>query len=142
MILTARPETLEKFQAAADELKTTAAESQKALSALTALTKRLGEVVDTQEPRLNEIMENLTVSSSNLNEALGANFEPAAFEHLARYDTQLGRIEMHLISSRPQQVDVAGRRIEFAAGEAAALTLRSSSAGLMREVGSRLPCTA
>jgi dimethylhistidine N-methyltransferase len=54
----------------------------------------------------------------HINDVLGANFDPAAFEHLARYDAQLGRIEMHLISTRRQQVDVAGTRIEFAEGEA------------------------
>lgn len=54
----------------------------------------------------------------HINAALGANFDPEAFEHLARYDARLGRVEMHLVSTKPQQVDVAGTRIEFAQGEA------------------------
>lgn len=54
----------------------------------------------------------------HINDVLGANFDPAAFEHQARYDAQLGRVEMHLISTRAQQVNVAGTRIEFAEGEA------------------------
>lgn len=54
----------------------------------------------------------------HINDALGADFDPAAFDHLARYDAQLGRVEMHLVSSKPQQVNVAGTKVEFAQGEA------------------------
>ena len=54
----------------------------------------------------------------HINAALGADFDPAAFEHLARYDAQLGRVEMHLVSTKPQQVNVAGTNVEFAQGEA------------------------
>jgi dimethylhistidine N-methyltransferase len=54
----------------------------------------------------------------HINDTLGADFDPAAFDHLARYDAQLGRVEMHLVSSKPQQVNVAGTKVEFAQGEA------------------------
>lgn len=54
---------------------------------------------------------------AHINDALGANFVPDNFEHLARYDEDRGRIEMHLVSRRPQQVTVAGNTFEFADGE-------------------------
>ncbi len=54
----------------------------------------------------------------HINAELGADFDPAAFDHLARYDAQLGRVEMHLVSTKPQQVNVAGTNVEFAQGEA------------------------
>lgn len=51
------------------------------------------------------------------NRELGANFDLAAFEHRAFYNTQRSRIEMHLVSRRAQTVRVLGRSFAFAAGE-------------------------
>ncbi|HEX8695308.1 MAG TPA: L-histidine N(alpha)-methyltransferase [Longimicrobium sp.] len=43
-----------------------------------------------------------------LNAAAGTDFDPDAFEHRAFYDRGRHRIEMHLVSRRPQTVDVPG----------------------------------
>ncbi|MEM9292999.1 MAG: L-histidine N(alpha)-methyltransferase [Acidobacteriota bacterium] len=40
----------------------------------------------------------------HLNRALEANFDPSLFAHRPRYDSELGRVEMHLESLRDQQV--------------------------------------
>jgi dimethylhistidine N-methyltransferase len=53
----------------------------------------------------------------HLNAGLGANFRSENFCHEAVYDSRFNRIEMRLISLRPQDVEVAGEHIEFAAGE-------------------------
>ncbi len=52
-----------------------------------------------------------------LNREAGADFEPDAFAHRALWNDALGRIEMHLVSLRAQEVRLGGRRIGFAAGE-------------------------
>ncbi len=53
-----------------------------------------------------------------LNHELGADFDPRAFEHRAFYDTVTHRIEMHLVSSRTQVVEIPGLGpVPFAAGE-------------------------
>ena len=52
-----------------------------------------------------------------LNREAGADFDLAAFAHRACWNDAQSRIEMHLVSARPQTVRVAGRRIEFAEGE-------------------------
>jgi L-histidine N-alpha-methyltransferase len=53
-----------------------------------------------------------------LNHELGADFDPDAFEHRAFYDRVAHRIEMHLVSVRPQVVHVPGLEpVEFAGGE-------------------------
>ena len=53
-----------------------------------------------------------------LNNELGADFDPAAFEHRAFYEPQAHRIEMHLVSTRPQVVRVPGIGVvTFARGE-------------------------
>jgi dimethylhistidine N-methyltransferase len=52
-----------------------------------------------------------------MNRELGTNFDIAAFDHRAIYNRELNRIEMHLISNRPQTVRVCGRSISFTAGE-------------------------
>jgi dimethylhistidine N-methyltransferase len=52
-----------------------------------------------------------------INRELGADFDLDAFAHEARYDCDRGRIEMHLVSRRPQSVRVLGRTFRFAAGE-------------------------
>lgn len=53
-----------------------------------------------------------------LNEALNTTFDPAAFRHQAHYNAQLHRIEMHLVSLRPQTIRLPdGTEIAFAEGE-------------------------
>jgi L-histidine N-alpha-methyltransferase len=52
-----------------------------------------------------------------LNREAGADFDPLAFKHRALWNDALGRIEMHLVSPRPQEVRLGDRRIRFAAGE-------------------------
>jgi dimethylhistidine N-methyltransferase len=54
---------------------------------------------------------------ARLNREAGADFDLASFSHEARWNDAESRIEMHLVSSRRQTVNVAGRRIRFAAGE-------------------------
>jgi L-histidine Nalpha-methyltransferase len=52
-----------------------------------------------------------------LNRELGADFQLENFQHRAVYDEEKGRIEMQLVSARPQQVHVAGTPIDFAKDE-------------------------
>jgi dimethylhistidine N-methyltransferase len=52
-----------------------------------------------------------------INRELGADFDPQAFEHRAVWNTELERIEMHLVSRVSQKVTVAGQSFSFAAGE-------------------------
>jgi dimethylhistidine N-methyltransferase len=54
---------------------------------------------------------------ARLNRELGADFDLEGFRHEAVWDEPASRIEMRLISVRPQVVNVAGRRFKFAAGE-------------------------
>ena len=49
---------------------------------------------------------------------LGGDFNVDRFQHRAVYDAANGRIEMRLVSMRPQCVAIGGRRFEFAGGEA------------------------
>jgi dimethylhistidine N-methyltransferase len=51
------------------------------------------------------------------NRELEANFDLAAFRHLAFYEARRGRIEMHLSSLADQAVRVAGTRFTFRVGE-------------------------
>lgn len=52
------------------------------------------------------------------NRELDASFDPAAFDHVARYEPGSGRVAIHLVSSKVQQVRLAGRWFDFGAGEA------------------------
>jgi dimethylhistidine N-methyltransferase len=52
-----------------------------------------------------------------INRELKAAFDVSAFRHHACYDERAGRIEMHLVSTRAQQVTVAGKRFDFSLGE-------------------------
>ena len=53
-----------------------------------------------------------------LNHELDADFEPAAFDHLAFYETAAHRIEMHLVAREPQLVTIPGiGGVRFRAGE-------------------------
>jgi len=51
------------------------------------------------------------------NRELGADFDPASFQHYAFYQPQAQRVEMHLVSARRQTVRVGGHAFEFAQGE-------------------------
>jgi dimethylhistidine N-methyltransferase len=52
-----------------------------------------------------------------INRELGADFDLAAWRHLAFYNAVAGRVEMHLESRREQRVRIAGARFVFEAGE-------------------------
>lgn len=52
-----------------------------------------------------------------VNRELGADFDVAGFRHEARVCRDPGRVEMHLVSERPQVVTVGGQRFEFQPGE-------------------------
>jgi len=54
-----------------------------------------------------------------LNRELAADFDPAAFDHVVRFDRDRSRIEMHLRSRWRQRVRLpgVGLTVEFAAGE-------------------------
>jgi L-histidine N-alpha-methyltransferase len=54
---------------------------------------------------------------TRINRELDADFDVAAFGHEARYDAQLQRVEMHLVSRRAQTATVAGRAFRFDTGE-------------------------
>ena len=55
---------------------------------------------------------------SVLNRELGAEFEPAMFQHRAFYDPRLRRIEMHLVSRAQQRIAIpAIGEVELAEGE-------------------------
>jgi dimethylhistidine N-methyltransferase len=54
---------------------------------------------------------------TRINRELGADFDLAAFRHMARFDERLGRIEMHLVSLRAQRVHVGEAEFELDAGE-------------------------
>lgn len=52
-----------------------------------------------------------------INRELGSTFDELAFRHEAIYDPREGRIEMHLVSKRDQQVELCGRSFNFRDGE-------------------------
>jgi L-histidine Nalpha-methyltransferase len=52
-----------------------------------------------------------------INRELGGNFDLGSFEHRAFYNAGRSRIEMHLASTRRQQVLVRGRTFAFEVGE-------------------------
>ena len=54
---------------------------------------------------------------ARLNREAGGGFDLDAFAHRAIWNEAESRIEMHLISRRPQTVRLAGHRLDFAANE-------------------------
>lgn len=54
---------------------------------------------------------------SHINREVGANFDVARFSHEARYNSELGCVQMFLRSDRNQTVVVGDESIRFAAGE-------------------------
>ena len=53
----------------------------------------------------------------HINEELDADFDVAAYEHFARYNSDAGCIQMFLRANSSQDVSVAGERVTIAAGE-------------------------
>lgn len=54
---------------------------------------------------------------ARINRELGAAFDLAAFRHFAFYNEALGRIEMHLVSTKAQAVTIGGGVFRFRADE-------------------------
>ena len=54
---------------------------------------------------------------ARINREIGGTFDLDAFRHAAIYNPRDGRIEMHLVSRRDQDVSIAGRRFRFRTGE-------------------------
>lgn len=54
---------------------------------------------------------------SNINRLIGTNFDLSGFEHLAFYNREKYRIEMHLVSKLDQVVNLGDTSISFARGE-------------------------
>lgn len=54
---------------------------------------------------------------ARINRELGADFDLAAFEHRAFFNAEQSRIEMHLVSTKPQKVHLNGATIDFRRGE-------------------------
>jgi dimethylhistidine N-methyltransferase len=52
-----------------------------------------------------------------INRELGGNFDLSSFTHRAIYNRERHRIEMHLISKKPQTVRLLGTNLTFRAGE-------------------------
>ena len=79
-----------------------------------------------------------------LNHELGADFDPEAFQHRAFYEPESHRIEMHLVSARPQRVHVPGiGAVSFARGETLRTEIsckhdRESVAALFQPAGLRI----
>lgn len=54
---------------------------------------------------------------ARINRELGGTIDETAFRHEAIYDPREGRVEMHLVSTRDQTVDVCGSSFHFRSGE-------------------------
>lgn len=56
---------------------------------------------------------------ARVNRELGGRFDLARFRHEARIDERRGRVDMHLVSARAQEVEIAalGRTVRFREGE-------------------------
>lgn len=52
-----------------------------------------------------------------INRELNGDFDPRAFRHLALYNDEKGRIEMHLVSRKEQTVTIQDRAFRFQDGE-------------------------
>jgi dimethylhistidine N-methyltransferase len=52
-----------------------------------------------------------------INREIGADFDIDAFDHEARWNMPMARIEMHLVAQRRMSATVLGRRFDFAQGE-------------------------
>jgi L-histidine Nalpha-methyltransferase len=54
---------------------------------------------------------------ARINREIGGTFDLDGFRHAAVYNARDGRIEMHLVSRRDQDVEAGGRRFRFRTGE-------------------------
>lgn len=54
---------------------------------------------------------------TRINRELGGDFDLSAFQHDAIYNPAHHRVEMHLVSAKPQTAHVLGRNLRFSAGE-------------------------
>jgi uncharacterized SAM-dependent methyltransferase len=54
---------------------------------------------------------------NHVNALLGTDFDPGAFAHVAFYNAQASRVEMHLEARRAHCVTLGGRERAFAPGE-------------------------
>lgn len=83
----------------------------------------LRKPLDVLEPAYDDVLGVTAAFNLNvlgrINRELGGAFDLKAFEHLAFYDREHGRIEMHLVSRRAQRVRIEKLELEiaFAAGE-------------------------
>lgn len=70
-----------------------------------------------------------------INRELGADFDVDAFDHQAVYEETRGRIEMHLVSRRSQQVTVGRRRFLVERGESICTeySYKFTSSGFLEE---------
>ena len=75
----------------------------------------------TLEPAYNDARGVTAAFNLNLlariNRELGGDFDLSRFRHHAPYNARCGRIEMHLISLRPQTAHIGGVPFRFAEGE-------------------------
>jgi L-histidine Nalpha-methyltransferase len=73
-----------------------------------------------------------------LNRELDADFDPDAFDHVALFDRERSRIEMHLRTRRPQRVRIpgAGLQVELDAGEPirTEISVKFTRAGIERDL--------
>lgn len=76
--------------------------------------ERLIRAYDDAEGVTAAFNKNLLV---RINREIGGDFDLDCFAHEARWNEAQGRIEMHLVSLRPQRVHIAGRSFDFAEGE-------------------------
>lgn len=53
----------------------------------------------------------------HVNRVVGADFDPAAFDHVAFFDERRGRVEMHLVARQRHVVHIGGHERAFAEGE-------------------------
>ena len=63
---------------------------------------------------------------ARINRELAANFEISSYRHEARWNTEMRRIEMHLVSTRDQVVSVPAARLEVALQEGETIWTESS----------------
>jgi L-histidine N-alpha-methyltransferase len=105
--------------------------------------------VDTLEAAYNDAAGVTAAFNRNvlhvMNRHLGADFDPAAFEHVAFFNAEQSRIEMHLESARDQTVVLSklGLAIDLVAGETIRTEVsykytRSTAESLLRAAGLRI----
>jgi uncharacterized SAM-dependent methyltransferase len=61
-----------------------------------------------------------------INHQLQANFDPRRFKHLAKWNSDASRIEMHLLSLRKQEIDLKGLSMKLELGRGESIHTESS----------------